>query len=127
MNIFKLKSSTISFEVNGVPFEFTVFHTLPDVFSLSMSDAVNSWVHRTNDYSEQSLCDYINSKNTEGKAYTSKQLRDKRLFFECEIKVKEHKLANGIITNTRTVRVANKSIKTWKRYVERINQLLASG
>jgi hypothetical protein len=60
-----LQNTTIKFEVDGKPIEFTVEHNLPEISGLSMSDAVNNWVHRTNDYTAESLSKYINDKPTE--------------------------------------------------------------
>lgn len=45
--------------------KFSIVHNLPEISGLSIEDAVNSWVARTDDYSAASLAKYINSKDTE--------------------------------------------------------------
>lgn len=60
-----LVSATVQFFVNKVRFRFMVLHNLPEVHGLSLNDAVNSWVHRTDKFTAQSFCDYIVSKNTD--------------------------------------------------------------
>ena len=37
---------------------------MPNGFGLSLSEAVENWAVRTDDYTAKSLCDYIASKNT---------------------------------------------------------------
>lgn len=52
---------------------FTIYHNLPDTAGLSLLDAVNSWLARTNKFTAKSLCDYIKSKHTNYVAMTPKQ------------------------------------------------------
>lgn len=42
--------------------EFKIIHNLPD----QIEAAVQNWVVRTDDYTDKSLCDYINSKRERG-------------------------------------------------------------
>jgi hypothetical protein len=52
--------SEISFNVNGKKVSFEIIHNLPpalDVFS-----ALESWIHRTKDFTAKSFCNYITSK-----------------------------------------------------------------
>ena len=55
---------TISFEYNGERYSFRIYHNLPDVPGLSMKDALINWIARTDEVTEESLCKYIESKNT---------------------------------------------------------------
>ena len=74
----KLKSVTISFNVDSFNYSFNIYHNLPDFNGLSIEDALNSWVYRTKEYSAKSFCDYVNSKNSGYVAITEKQF--KRMF-----------------------------------------------
>jgi hypothetical protein len=58
-----LEHSTIKFKVSGVDVQFDIWHNLPDTFGLSITDAVNSWVYRTDDYSSKSFCEYVLEKD----------------------------------------------------------------
>lgn len=57
-------NTTIKFNVDDEPVEFTVEHNLPDISGLSMTDAVHNWTARTKEYTAESLSEYINSKNS---------------------------------------------------------------
>jgi len=59
-----LMNTTIKFKVGKKSVQFDVEHNLPDISGLSMSDAVTNWVHRTDDYTAESLSEYINSKDS---------------------------------------------------------------
>lgn len=63
MNYDKFTKSEIEFEVKGKNIKFTIVHNLPNVFGMSINDAFENWVYRTNDYSPDSLCEYIHSKD----------------------------------------------------------------
>lgn len=52
----------IKFNVDGKPIQFKVIHNCPETAGLSMNDAVTNWVHRTDEYTAESLCAYVNSK-----------------------------------------------------------------
>lgn len=60
--------SKVQFEVDGIQYKFEIVHNLPDHFGLSLKDALTNWIYRTKEYTVESLCDYINSKNTEYEA-----------------------------------------------------------
>lgn len=57
-----LASTDIEFKVDGIPYSFTIFHNLPEKPGLSLQDALNNWIHRTEDYTAQSFVNYIDSK-----------------------------------------------------------------
>jgi hypothetical protein len=59
-----MKVSTVEFYVDKVRIRFKVIHNLQDVHGLSLEDAVNSWVVRTNEFTAISLCNYINEKKS---------------------------------------------------------------
>lgn len=52
----------IKFNVDGKPVAFKVIHNCPETEGLSMNDAVINWVHRTDEYTAESLCAYVNGK-----------------------------------------------------------------
>ena len=54
----------VSFTIsNGV--KIHVFHNLPlDVKGFTISDAANSWLARTKEYTSKSFCDYVLSKRS---------------------------------------------------------------
>lgn len=66
----KVTKSEIQFNVNGSPVSFAIVHDLPEQFGLSISDALNNWLIRTEVFTAESLCAYINSKGTGHKAIT---------------------------------------------------------
>jgi len=59
-----MKIGDVQFYVNKVRHKFRVLNNMPDTHGLSLNDAVDNWVHRTDDFSAQSFCDYVNSKGT---------------------------------------------------------------
>lgn len=59
-----LQKANIEFNVDGKPVKFSVIHNLPANFGLNIDGAVDNWLARTEEYTAQSLVDYINSKNT---------------------------------------------------------------
>lgn len=60
----KLQNTNVSFKVGKKEYSFNVWHNLPENSGLSLSDAVQNWICRTNDYTAKSLCNYIDSKDT---------------------------------------------------------------
>jgi hypothetical protein len=71
-----LVKSEVSFKVNGKPISFVVIHDLPNVRGLSFDDALNNWLVRTLDYTPESLCKYILSKNTRHIAMTEEHFEN---------------------------------------------------
>ena len=69
----KVTKSEVQFEANGKPVSFAIIHNLPNVRGLSFDDALNAWLVRTIDYTPESLCEYIRSKNTGHIAMTEEQ------------------------------------------------------
>jgi len=63
MDKIQVEKATISFKVNGKPVRFTVYHNLK-TFGLDMENAVTCWLARTDTYTAEDLCTYINNKNT---------------------------------------------------------------
>ena len=59
-----LQSKHIKFEINGKTIEFDIEHNLPEISGMSLEDAVNNWIPRTNEYTAESLSAYINGKPT---------------------------------------------------------------
>jgi hypothetical protein len=53
--------------------EFKIVHNLPEIPGMSFEDAVNNWAHRTSDLTAESLCTYINEKDTDHAAMTREQ------------------------------------------------------
>lgn len=60
----EMRSHNISFNVGKVHISFTIYTTLPELHGLSIEDAVNSWVYRTEEYTAESLVTYITNKDT---------------------------------------------------------------
>lgn len=60
----ELKVGTVEFFVGKVRHRFKVINDMPETHGLSHNDAVTNWVHRTDNYSAQSFCDYVESKGT---------------------------------------------------------------
>lgn len=56
--------SDVQFNVGDDKAEFSIIHNMPEVRGLSFNDALHNWIPRTDDYTAQSLVDYINSKET---------------------------------------------------------------
>ena len=60
----KFFKSDVQFNVGKKQVKFSIIHNMPETHGLSFNDALNNWLPRTNDYTAQSLIDYINSKGT---------------------------------------------------------------
>lgn len=58
----------VNFLVNGRPVKFEVVHNIPDFMA-----ALENWIHRTNNYTAKSLCNYVNGKQTDHTYLTMKQ------------------------------------------------------
>ena len=54
----------IAFTILKRHIRFSVKHNLPNVPGMSIMDAVDNWVHRTDAYTAKSLCAYINGKDS---------------------------------------------------------------
>lgn len=63
----------ISFDVNGKPKKFSVFHNLPEKRGLSINDALINWQARTKKFTARSFCNYIKSKDINFIALTQKE------------------------------------------------------
>ncbi len=62
----KLKQTIVKFSVKNKKTQFIVYHNLLDLFD----NALVSWLARTNNFTKENLCDYINGKFTEYKCKT---------------------------------------------------------
>lgn len=71
----KITESHISFKVGKKKHEFKVYNDLPETFGLNIECALDNWLARTDDYSSESLCDYVTSKNTGHFCITEKQYK----------------------------------------------------
>lgn len=84
----------VKFNLNGKPVEFNIYNNMPDIPGFRLSDAVDNWLARTDDLSDQSLCDYINIKDAGFKAYT--QAEWDKIFSEIEqIEMESKRNKNG--------------------------------
>lgn len=59
-----LKIGDVQFKVGGKPHKFSVINNLPGTFGLSLEGAVDNWLARTDDYSADSFCKYVTSKDS---------------------------------------------------------------
>lgn len=57
-----ITKSEIGFKLAGSDRFFTVYHNLEE-FNLDIEAALTNWVYRTDDYSEESFCKYVMSKD----------------------------------------------------------------
>jgi hypothetical protein len=54
----------VSFAVDGVPVSFRVIHNMPTRGNVnSFNAALDNWLARTEVFTGQSFCDYVNSKD----------------------------------------------------------------
>lgn len=67
---FKVFHSEIKIKVGGKEVILEIVHDLPETFGMSIQNAVDNWLIRTDDYTAQSLCDYIKAKSPERLAVT---------------------------------------------------------
>ena len=70
-----LERTVIEFKIGDDLHKFTVVHNLPEISGLSLDDAVCNWFVRTKDYSADSLCKYIMSKETDYVCMTEDQFK----------------------------------------------------
>lgn len=68
-----MQKTTIKFKVGSKQVNFNVYHNLPSVHGLSIDSALSNWVIRTSEYTAKSLCEYINSKETEYTCMTEEE------------------------------------------------------
>ncbi len=61
MSKIKLKETVVKFKVKNKKFKFIVYQNLIEFFE----PAVICWLARTNEYTKESLCEYIDNKFTE--------------------------------------------------------------
>lgn len=57
-----MQTSDIEFKVGNKPVKFTVVNNL-DEFGLSVEDAVVNWTERTKEFTPESFCKYVISKD----------------------------------------------------------------
>lgn len=58
-----LMKSDVSFEVDGNPVSFSVVHNMPEIKGLSFEDALINWLNRTTEFTVESFCSYVRSKD----------------------------------------------------------------
>lgn len=63
----------IQFKVYGQQYKFAVVHNLPKIPGLRIEDALDNWLARTDDYTAESFCEYINDKPIEYSAMTEEE------------------------------------------------------
>jgi hypothetical protein len=71
----KLYEAVIKLNINGQLHRFKIIHNLPNVFGVSINDALDCWIHRTKNYSARSFCEYILSKDSSLVAMTESQFK----------------------------------------------------
>ena len=77
MNNSEYYTATFQLYKNGKKWKILeIITNLPDAKGLSANDAFENWLARTNEFTEESLAKYINSKSTltNCHAYTKKEL-----------------------------------------------------
>jgi hypothetical protein len=57
----KLKKTVVKFSTKNKNIEFIVYQNLLEFFN----NALTCWLARTDEFTKESLCEYINSKNME--------------------------------------------------------------
>lgn len=72
----ELKRANIEFKLRGNLIKFTIVHNLPKTFGLSLEDALQNWLVRTDIFTADSLCKYIMSKHTEYVAMTEETFQE---------------------------------------------------
>lgn len=71
----KITKSEVEFNVGKKHIKFTIIHDLPNKAGLSFDNALQNWIARTTDFTAESLCKYILSKNTVHIAMTEEQFQ----------------------------------------------------
>lgn len=78
----KLIKLDIEFKINKKKVAFSIIHNLPEVHGMSIEDALDNWLARTEEFTAKSLADYVNSKNTGSLIMTEEEykklLKDKQ-------------------------------------------------
>jgi hypothetical protein len=69
----KLIKSDIKFKVGKKQVKFSIVHNLPNSFTLSIDNALSSWLARAHILTAENFVDYIKSKNTDCIVMTEKQ------------------------------------------------------
>ena len=59
----KLQKHTMQFRLNGKLTQFTIEHNLPNTHGMDIDNAIENWANRTKEYTAESLCNYIKSKD----------------------------------------------------------------
>lgn len=59
-----METLTIKFFIGDQLHSFNVKHNFPQVQGLDIRAAADNWLARTNDYTVESFCEYVNSKRT---------------------------------------------------------------
>lgn len=53
----------VQFRVRNSLVHFKIYHNLPKTFGMNFEGALDNWLSRTKEYTAQSFCDYIMSKD----------------------------------------------------------------
>lgn len=69
----KLRRADIQFYRGKELIKFSVYNNLPDTHGLSIQDAVDNWVVRTDTFTALSLCEYVMSKDESIVCMTTRQ------------------------------------------------------
>lgn len=62
---------------NDKAITFSIIHNLPEVPGLSVQDALDNWLQRTDDYTDTSFANYIRSKVSEAAVFTVQEFQKK--------------------------------------------------
>jgi hypothetical protein len=73
MNIDKFIEAAVEFNVGKSHVKFKVIHNLSGTFGMNFDGALNAWLARTKNYTANSLCHYIKSKDESFIAMTEAQ------------------------------------------------------
>jgi len=79
----------VKFNLGKKPISFSIYNNLPNVPGLRLEDAVTNWLARTDEYTDESLCAYIMSKDINLRAYTASQFANILLEIMKEEKLEE--------------------------------------
>lgn len=66
----KITETIISFKRGKKRHAFSIYHNLPNDFGLNIQCAFDNWLVRTDEFTPESLCEYIESKDPNFKAIT---------------------------------------------------------
>lgn len=59
-----MKTFTETISVDGVEITIAIEHNLGSQFGLSIEDAFDNWLVRTDDYTSESFCNYLKGKDS---------------------------------------------------------------